>query len=297
MAVELYDDHEQGERVKQWLKDNGGGILLGLALAAGGVFGFRYWQDNQQQQAYQASGYYRVVTDQLAELAAAADAQNETSEDAPDNAGETAMLEALAALQNDHSGNLYAALATLQYADHNLRNDDVQGAAQQYQFVIDNSGNQQMRSLAALRLARVQLGMDDAQAALQTLESLPAATNHAGLAARIRGEAYLAMNDREQALSAFEEAEQELGGSPDRMLELRLADLRDVDIDKLLEDAPAAQAPPVFNETSSRPAEIISTPTISADGEPVQLRIPEAGEAPQSADSGTPGITDADGDQ
>lgn len=299
MAVELYDDHEQGERVKQWLKENGGGILLGIALAAGGVFGFRYWQANQQQHAFDAAGYYRVVNDQLAELAAAEQAQNtETDQaDTPDEQDNAAMLEALATLQNDYADNLYAALATLQYADHNIRNGDAEAAAQQYQFIIDNSNDAEVNDLARLRLARVQLSLQQSEAALQTLAGLPEDSGHTGLAARIRGEAHLALGQREQALSAYEQAEEALGGSPDRMLEMRLADLRDVDIDAVLDNAPAAQTPPVFSETSSRTAEFIPTPTITAVDGSVEAQPADTPEGAVQIDTDTPGITDADGDE
>ncbi|HET6592032.1 MAG TPA: tetratricopeptide repeat protein, partial [Xanthomonadales bacterium] len=54
IMVEIYDQHEQSEIVKKWLRENGGAIVLGLVLAFGGLFGFRqfqFWQDSKQQQA------------------------------------------------------------------------------------------------------------------------------------------------------------------------------------------------------------------------------------------------------
>ena len=41
---ELYDTHEQGERVKSWLRENGSAIIMGLVLAFGLMFGFKQWQ-------------------------------------------------------------------------------------------------------------------------------------------------------------------------------------------------------------------------------------------------------------
>ncbi len=288
MAVELYDDHEQGERVKQWIKTNGGGILLGVALAMGGLFGYRYWQDQQQQQGFNAAQHFQVVSDQLTVLAANTQTQvdNVQSADDADIASDAEMLEALATLQNDYPDNLYSALATLQVADQKLGGDDLEGAIQQYSFILDNSSNAEIRSIAVIRLARAQLAMQQPEASLQTLNGLPADSAHTSLSARIRGEAYLAMNDRAQALQAFEQAEQELGGTPDRMLELRLADLRDVDIDALREGAEPVQAPPIFSNN-----------TTVSDGEPVSLVVGAPDDDQSQSDVVTEEPTDTDGDQ
>jgi len=257
MAVELYDDYEQGERVKKWIKTNGSAVLLGLGIAVAGYFGFNYWQAQQQQQRFDAAQYHEVVGDQLALLtddaavAATINAEGETISSEPDD---SVMFGALATLQNDYSDSLYAALATLQVADYKLGEDDLQGASQQYQFILDNSVEGEITAIAALRLARLQLAMQEPQAVLQTLNRIGAGSDHKALIARIRGEAYLAMDDREQALQAFSQAEEELGGTPDRMLELRLADLRDIDIEALLDNAePLPNAPITSTPISTQP--------------------------------------------
>lgn len=298
MAVELYDDHEQGERVKQWVKDNGGGILLGVVLAVGGLFGFRYWQANQVQQSYNAGEIYRVVNDQIAAMEANEQATPDPETGELPTIDEGQMLDGLATLQNDYSDNLYAALATLQVADHKIRNDDLAGAGLQYQFIIDNSDNQQIRSIAILRLARTQLAQQQPEAALQTLSVLPANSGQDALAARVRGESYLDLGQRDQALSAFEQAASDLGGTPDRMLELRLADLRDVDVDSLLENASTTEAPPVFEEFSSRNANFGSAPTVVTTNPDAEAQAEDAvdGEQPGAVqiDTDTPGITEVD---
>ncbi len=301
MAVELYDDIEQGERVKQWIKENGGGILLGIALAVAGIFGFRYWQDQQVQQNYAAAEYYRIVNDELVELNAAqpAGAAESSDETASETAGEddsVALNQALSTLQNDYTDNLYAALATLQLADHKIRTDDLEAASQQYRFIIDNTDNQQMRALARLRLARTQLAMGQSDAVLQTLNGLSVQDAYAGLSARIRGEAYLAMNDREQALAAFEQAEEELGGNPDRMLELRLADLREVDVQALQEDA-EQNLPPVFPGAGGAP--LLPVPSAEQATRQPQIIINRPDDAGENTDAQTAAgdQTSGEGDQ
>lgn len=57
MAIDdLLDEHEQSERVRTWLKDNGAGLIGGVALGLAVIFGWQWWgrhQIGQHQQAYQ----------------------------------------------------------------------------------------------------------------------------------------------------------------------------------------------------------------------------------------------------
>lgn len=51
MAIdELLDEHEQGERVRSWLRTNGAGILGGIVLGLGAIGGWQYWQKHQHEQ-------------------------------------------------------------------------------------------------------------------------------------------------------------------------------------------------------------------------------------------------------
>lgn len=59
--VEVYDSHEQGERVKSWLRENGSAIVMGLLLAFGGLFGFKQWQLWETSQSQQAAAEYEAL--------------------------------------------------------------------------------------------------------------------------------------------------------------------------------------------------------------------------------------------
>ena len=58
---DLYDTHEQGERVKSWLRENGSAIVMGLVLAFGLMFGFKQWQAWETSKRQQASAEYQVM--------------------------------------------------------------------------------------------------------------------------------------------------------------------------------------------------------------------------------------------
>ena len=65
--VEIYDSHEQSERVKGWLQENGSAIVMGLLLAFGGLFGFKQYQLWEKSKAQMASAEYESMVGLLAE--------------------------------------------------------------------------------------------------------------------------------------------------------------------------------------------------------------------------------------
>ena len=64
---ELYDTHEQDERVKSWLRENGSAIVMGLVLAFGLMFGFKQWQAWNVSKRQQASAEYQTLATYLEE--------------------------------------------------------------------------------------------------------------------------------------------------------------------------------------------------------------------------------------
>ena len=67
MAVELYDEHEQSERVRGWLRENGASLLIGVGLALAGIFGWRQWISYQDSRDLLASEYYTAIQLELDE--------------------------------------------------------------------------------------------------------------------------------------------------------------------------------------------------------------------------------------
>jgi predicted negative regulator of RcsB-dependent stress response len=57
----LLTPEEQDERARQWLKDNGLALALGVALGLGAVFGYQQWQAKQIRDAEAASRLYNTA--------------------------------------------------------------------------------------------------------------------------------------------------------------------------------------------------------------------------------------------
>lgn len=61
MALDdLPDEHEQSERVRDWLRNNAFGLVGGLVLGLSVIGGWKWWQNHQYQQRMQVSEEYHA---------------------------------------------------------------------------------------------------------------------------------------------------------------------------------------------------------------------------------------------
>lgn len=64
MAIDdLLDEHEQGERVRTWLRENGAGVIGGVVLGLVLIAGWQWWQKQREQQRLQAGEQFQAMTD------------------------------------------------------------------------------------------------------------------------------------------------------------------------------------------------------------------------------------------
>jgi predicted negative regulator of RcsB-dependent stress response len=67
MAIDdLLDEHEQGERVREWVRRNALGILGGIIVALLLVYGWRWWQGQQQAARMAQADAYMAASEALA---------------------------------------------------------------------------------------------------------------------------------------------------------------------------------------------------------------------------------------
>ncbi|MGJ4801729.1 YfgM family protein [Luteimonas sp. SDU82] len=192
---ELLDEHEQGERVRNWLKQNSFGLIGGLALGLALIWGGRWWL----QEAHDK----RVA---LGESYSAFSASLEAGD--REKAGEqTASL----------AGTAYAPLAALDLAKAQLE------AGQRDEAIATLRGaTSEEPALTAViqhRLARllIDAGKGDEALALLADAQDPAALETRGDARHAKGEVDQARQDYEQALRKLDPAAPQR-----RLLELKL---------------------------------------------------------------------------
>lgn len=193
MAVELYDEHEQSERVRRWIKEYGFSIVMGLVLAFGGIFGFRQWQDHQAGQRVLAAEYYEVIQRELE-----ADSLNTAEEQ-------------FEAMRDAVSRSPYIGLAALLVAAAHVDDGQLDPAARLYQEILDDRRMQSLHPVARLRLARILHAQGDHSAALATLDG-EAPAGYTGAWAELRGDLLLARGQLDEARVAYREALDNLTG-------------------------------------------------------------------------------------
>ena len=191
--AELRSEEEQLEVVKRWWKENGTSLIAGAVLAAAGVFGWNAWQNYQEGKSEAASARYQQLINMTA---------GTTLEGDQLSAAQTLIDE----LTDDYSNTLYAELAQLLEARLAVQQDDLAAAKQALQDVASNSSRRYVQSLAWLRLARIEVAEGNPEAALALLDQ-PISDALAAQQANVRGDAFLAQNQPEQARDAWQTAQ------------------------------------------------------------------------------------------
>lgn len=210
MAVELYDEIEQGERVKRWIREYAMAVVLGVALAFGGIFGWRQWQTYQVTQSHLVSERYGLFQELLEE-------------------GDFVQAQAMREeLREGHSRHAYTALAGLEIAGAYVDRGELDRAAEIYDEVLAQRKLDALHPIARLRLSRLQLSLGDAEAAMATLGGV-APPGFESVYAEVRGDIELQRGNPEKARVAYQEALENLlpdAAGAAQLLELKLQSLQ-----------------------------------------------------------------------
>ncbi len=183
---DLYDTHEQGERVKNWLRENGSAIVMGLVLAFGLMFGFKQWQAWQTSNRQQASAEYQMVVSKI-------------------EAGNMdAAVSNYEVLKAEFSKSAYTSMASLMMAKSRLNAGQVEIAIVELTHAMNNAQPAPVRVIARERLARVNLSQGDADAALALLDGAPSEVGFEAQFAEIRGDIHLAKGEPELAIQSYQ---------------------------------------------------------------------------------------------
>lgn len=208
MSFDILDEHEQGELVQKWLRENALSIVIGVALGLLLIFGWQQWKVHRARHAAEAAAQYRALTDAL-------DAKHE------DEAGKLADV-----LRKDFPDSAYAVFAAMQQADSASAKGDLAAAASALDWAGPHAGVAGLKSLVTLRLARVKLAQGDADGALKLLDGLPPEA-YASSVGEIRGDALAKLGRVDAARTAYQDALSHLDAqAPNRsFLQMKLDDL------------------------------------------------------------------------
>jgi predicted negative regulator of RcsB-dependent stress response len=186
MAYDL-EEQEQLAELKAWWAKYGNFILTVVTVVLLGFAAYNGWQWYQREQAGQAAGVYG----QLENALAAQDAEK---------AGAFAEM-----LTSKYGRTAYASMAALQAARLQAASGMPDRARESLQWVIDNSGQAELRAIARVRLAGVLLDEKKYDDALKVLNAETPASHGAAVADR-RGDLLVAQNKPDEARAAYSEA-------------------------------------------------------------------------------------------
>ena len=186
MATQNLDleEQEQLATLKGWWHDNGNLVLGAIVVVVLAVAARVFWPLYQRDQAQQASALYET----LAKGARSGDAK--------------AVRDAGGALTENFPRTLYASMGALATARFHSDRGDAKSAKMQLQWVIERSGSDDLRDIARLRLAALQLDEKAYDEALKLLEAKHA-DPYAAQYAAARGDVLQAKGQIAEAKAAY----------------------------------------------------------------------------------------------
>ncbi|GAA0707035.1 tetratricopeptide repeat protein [Dokdonella soli] len=231
MSFDVLDEHEQGELVQKWLRENALSIAIGVALGLVLIFGWQQWKAHRVRHSAEAAAQYQALAD-------AADAKHD---DGVAKVAET--------LRKDFPDTAYAVFAAMREADAATAKGDLAGAATALSWAQEHADVAGLKSLATLRLARVKLAQGDADGAIKLVDGVPK-DDYAALAGELRGDALSKLGRTDDARNAYQDALSHLDAqAPNRgFVQMKLDDLASAST-KI--GAPAAESSPTTEKRGS----------------------------------------------
>ena len=199
MAIDdLLDEHEQGEVVRTWLRENGAGLIGGIALGLALIGGWQWWQKQQGSKQVEAGQHYQAALKAI------------ESKDLKQATPRVAALD-----------GVYATLAALDLAKAQL--DAGQRDAAIAALRSAKPTDPALVAVVQERLARLLI---DAGKADQAVALIAKESSNANVL-EVRGDAQTALGHRDLARADYEHAltQLEVGSPKRRLLELKLSEV------------------------------------------------------------------------
>ena len=204
----LLSEKEQWEAAKRWLRENGPAIVAGVAIAALGLGGYRWWQARENNADLAAGAMYIQM------------------ENAFEQGNRTQAFILLGDLERQYPSSPYADQAKLASARAFVEDNELDRAADELRDVMQHSHDSVLKLIARQRLARVQIAQRQPAQAIATL----AGGDPGALSPQYdeaRGDAYYAMGDKAAALTQYRlaRAANARGETDTGLLDLKISDL------------------------------------------------------------------------
>jgi predicted negative regulator of RcsB-dependent stress response len=204
--MDVYQTEEQQvDAIKGYWKENGNYIIAGLVIGFSGFIGFNVYKDNKLADEIALADAYQAVLEKSA-------VNSETFIAAGDK------------FITENSQTTYSAFTALALAKESATNKNWQAAVKYLNTAIENAPSQAIKAIATLRLARVQIQLNEIEVALTTLNTtLPA--SFLAAVEEIKGDAFIQQEKPQLARTAYQAAINAGGLSASPELQMKLDNL------------------------------------------------------------------------
>ncbi len=203
--MEYETEEQQLEAIKKWWKENSTMIIIGIVVGVGAIFGWQNYQSQSIIHTEEGSVIYEQVLINIQD---------------PSKLNE--QLTRVNRLQAEYTDTPYAGLSALLLAKQQLAAGEIEKAQQQYQWLISNARQDELKYLAKIRLSRLLLTSQQADQALVLLnESFP--ESFKAMVLELKGDVFLTQGKTQQAKAAYTQA-LSLSSTSNRWLQLKIDD-------------------------------------------------------------------------
>ncbi|ADU70226.1 YfgM family protein [Pantoea sp. At-9b] len=204
--MEVYsNENEQVDALRRFFANNGKALAVGVIIGIAALGGWRFWASHEAGNDKAASAEYQKLTSAM-------------------QADKPQTLEAVASFASENN-NTYGALASLDLAKQYVETNQLDKAIALLQSGLKDTKDANLQAVINLRLARIQLQQNQADAALSTLNNVKG-DGWTAIVADIRGEALLSKGDKQGARDAWSKgAESQASPALKQMLQMKMNNL------------------------------------------------------------------------
>lgn len=188
MVDEYLSEREQADQLRHWLRENWIWLVAGVVLTLAGYYGFRWWEAREASRSAAAGERFTAMLEAIAAG---------RREDGVKIAGE---------VTGEYADTPYADQATLVLVRLDVDAGDLAAAEAKLARVADGSRDPDLRTVARLRLARVQMAQGRYDAALASLDAASTPAIDARVL-ELKGDVLLAKGDKAGALGFWRQAD------------------------------------------------------------------------------------------
>jgi predicted negative regulator of RcsB-dependent stress response len=209
--VEFETEEQQAEAVKKWFKEYGLTIIMGLVIGLGGMKGYEYYQQTEEQAFQAASDAYDTIINDITNETSLSDLQAKSTE-----------------YRAAYESNVYTNMLDLRMAKAAVDEKNLEQAESLLTTAMNEAVHPTLEHTARIRLARVQIALEKYEQALTTIAGASGDAYQYSYEL-LRGDVWLARGDQQKAKDAYEKAKTmatDVPPHPD--LDMILADLASV---------------------------------------------------------------------